>query len=155
MKKIILAGMLTFATIGSSLAEVDYNSQSIGQVSEVMYGTIAAVNIVHINGKAREGAGIGGMAGAWGGAMAAAGSGHILTSVAGSITGALAGAAIGGGAEDVITEGKAYQFTVQTDNGRTFAVMQKNLGTLHIGSKVKVLYSGNNTRIFPVNSEEQ
>ena len=151
MKKLIIILVISlFTTYGYSNDELDYNNNSVGQVSEVFEGTVINVAKVHLDGNMKGGAEGGALAGGYGGAMAGAGSGNIIGGVVGAVGGAIAGGLLGAGTEDAITEGEAYQFIIKTNEGKEISVMQKDLGSIHIGSNVQILYSGNNTRIIPI-----
>ena len=154
MKKIIYLGVFLFSLLLTSCSSTDpsYSANSVGQVSQVEQGQILDIQKVNIKGSDNAGARVGGLAGGLGGALA--GGGNIFTSIAGSIGGAIVGGLAGGATEKAITSSKGYQFTIKLNNGKSFAVLQKNDNNLKVGDKVTIYLSGNSTRIVPAKSNQ-
>ncbi len=132
---------------GCSSDGPSYSANSIGQVSNIEQGKIIDIQKVNIKGKDNIGSRVGGMAGGLGGALA--GSGNMLTSIAGSIGGALVGGVAGGATEKALTSSEAYQFVIQLKDGKSIAVLQKEVKGISVGDNVTILSSANNTRIIP------
>ncbi len=87
---------------------------------------------------------IGGVAGGAAGSTIGGGKGRIL----GAVGGALAGAAAGALAEKAIRSEKAYEFTIELENGRTISVVQAIDDDYVVGDKVRVITgAGNKVRV--------
>jgi len=154
MKKvIILFNIIVLLASCSTNDGPTYSAKNIGQVSQVQTATILSIEKIHIKGTSETGERVGGLAGGFAGGFA--GGGSVLTHIAGAVGGAVIGGIAGGVTQDAITSDTAYQFIVQENDSKPIAVLQTDDNDLKVGDKVTILYSGNSTRIIPMNTSSK
>ncbi|MES2323211.1 MAG: glycine zipper domain-containing protein [Pseudomonadota bacterium] len=122
-----------------------YAPQQLHQEQEIRMGYVESVREVVI---ARRDSGIGAMTGAAiGSDLASVNMGRGSGSFIGSILGALAGGIIGHHVEARINTRKAFEITVKLDSGELRAVTQAADELFQPGERVRLLSSGNSTRV--------
>ncbi len=119
-----LAGCGTVAGLGSK----DYQRNQVRGEQSVRVGVIDSVREVNIEGT-RSGVG--------------AATGGIVGAVVGAVAGGVAGAMT----EQAVTKQKGLELTIRLDNGQYIAVTQATDETFLVGDAVKVLGSGNGSRV--------
>jgi len=124
-----------------------YGAYSVGEMASVSYGTIVSMRPVAIQTPptgigALTGAAAGGVAGSYIGGDPRA---NILGAIGGALLGGIAGSAV----EGSLSGGRAIEFIIRLDDGRTVSVVQSNENRFAIGQRVAVIY-GRRVRLAPV-----
>lgn len=129
------------ATIGCTKeADNKYDRADLGRVSTVAKGTVLSVRPVEVGGSnSGIGAGAGAIAGGTAGSTI---GGSVEANIIGAVGGAVVGGVAGAMAESGLTSGKAHEFVVQKDDGKTVAIVQGNEQGLQVGERVLLLQSG-------------
>jgi outer membrane lipoprotein SlyB len=132
----IFAGILLLAGCANSLGGGSYSRRDARQVYTVLFGEIAGVNPVRIEGEAT---GIG----TAGGAAIGYSLGRVISDgdsgrVAGAIAGT-AGAVAGRELEKSLTADDGLEITVRMDRGDTLLIVQSADVAFHVGERVRVL----------------
>ena len=115
-------------------------------MQQVEYGTIEQLRPVRIEGtKTPIGAGAGAAVGGIAGSSIRGGKTGQVMAVIGAVAGGLAGAAI----EEGATRTTGVEITLQMDDGRTIAVVQRLSPNERygVGDRVRVISSGQATRV--------
>ena len=136
---------LALAGCASSTGK-SYTKEEARQVQSVQFGTIIALDEVTIEEDASLlGTGIGGIAGGIIGSTMGAKTGRVLM----TLGGALIGAGLGAFAEKAVRTEKAYEFTIDLDDGGTVSIVQAIDDTpFSVGSRIRILRSsGNRARV--------
>jgi outer membrane lipoprotein SlyB len=149
MKNILIL-LLAFTTglagCASDLSGESYSRSEARTVQQVEYGTIEQLRPVRIEGtKTPIGAGAGAAVGGIAGSGIRGGKTGQVMAVIGAVAGGLAGAAI----EEGATRTTGVEITLQMDDGRTIAVVQRLSPNerYNVGDRVRVISSGHATRV--------
>jgi len=143
--------LLLLITIGlagcaSNLSGESYSRSEARTVQQVEYGVIEQLRPVKIEGtKTPIGSGAGAIAGGIAGSSIGGNTTSKVMAVIGAVAGGIAGAAI----EEGVTRTQGVEITVKMENGRTIAIVQALSPNekFSVGERVRVIYSGNNTRV--------
>ncbi len=134
-----LALCLLLAAAGWGCASTSGKSYKPGearQAQTIQHGTILALNEATIEQDSTMlGPAMGGAAGGVVGSTIGGGKGRILGAVGGAAVGALAGAL----AEKAVRTEKAYEFTIELEDGKAISVVQAIDDDYVVGDKVRVL----------------
>ncbi len=116
------------------------------QAYNVHYGKIVSIHQVNIDNPTEQTAGglLGGIAGAALGSTIGSGSGRTIATALGGALGLIGGAALGSQ-----VNGNALEIIVETDQGLTLSVIERNNVDFQIGQRVKVMLGNNFSRIDP------
>lgn len=121
-----------------------YTRGQTRQTQTVKMGTVESVRPVKIEGTGTPvGTGAGAIIGGVAGGSMGGGRGSIITSVLGAVVGGMAGAAV----EEGVTRENGIEITVQMDRGDTLAIVQEAGEQFQPGDRVRVLQSGNVSRV--------
>jgi outer membrane lipoprotein SlyB len=134
------------AGCASDLSGESYSRSETRTVQQVEYGTIEQLRPVRIEGtKTPIGAGAGAAVGGIAGSSIHGGKTGQVMAVIGAVAGGLAGAAI----EEGATRTTGVEITLQMDDGRTIAVVQRLSPNerYNVGDRVRVISSGQATRV--------
>jgi outer membrane lipoprotein SlyB len=141
-----LLAVLGFTGCASKLSGESYSRSEARTIQQVEYGTIAHLRPVKIEGtKTPIGSGAGAVAGGIAGSSVGGGKGSYVMAVIGAVAGGMAGAAI----EEGVTRTQGVEVTVNMDSGKTVAIVQELSPNerFSVGDRVRVLYSGQATRV--------
>jgi len=150
MKKSVLV-ILVAITMGlsgcaSTLSGESYSRSEARMVQQVDYGVIEGLRPVKIEGtKTPLGAGAGALIGGIAGSSAGGRTASKVLAVIGAVAGGLAGAAV----EEGVTRAQGVEITVKMNDGRSIAVVQALSPNerFAVGDRVRLIYSGQNTRV--------
>lgn len=134
---LIILSALLLSACARDISPQTYSVGSVGQVNRTISATIISVRAVDVKGTS----GIGGAAGAGAGAALGSTIGSSGSdSVAGAIVGAVVGGVAGSVAEGRLSEQKAMEYVVETENGNLMTIVQGLTPVFSVGQKVLVLY---------------
>ena len=126
-----------------------YGSRAAKQAQNVTYATVTSVRPVLIQAGDENpnliGTLGGGAVGGILGHQVGGGAGQALATA----VGAIAGSMVGSRAEDKMSQVKAVELEVRTDNGENLIVVQKADRTWQPGQRVRLIGSGNNLSVAP------
>jgi len=122
-----------------------YRSGEVGVAQDVRYATVEGVRNVTIDaGTTGVGMGTGAVVGGIAGSAIGRGTGSLLGAVVGVVGGGIAGQAI----EKNTSQKNGVELTLRVRGGRQIVVVQPDNGTIFsIGSQVRVIGNGSNTRV--------
>jgi outer membrane lipoprotein SlyB len=145
---LILVLLMATGLIGcaSNLSGESYSRAEARTVQQVEYGIIEQLRPVQIEGtKTPIGSGAGAIVGGIAGSGVGGGKTRSVMAVIGAVAGGMAGAAI----EEGITRTQGVEITVKMNKGETIAIVQALSPNerFTVGDRVRVLYSGENTRV--------
>jgi outer membrane lipoprotein SlyB len=146
-----LPGLLLVVILGltgcaSDLSGESYSRSEARTVQQVEYGQITQLRPVQIEGtRTPIGAGAGAAAGGIAGSSIRGGKTAQVMAVIGAVAGGLAGAAI----EEGVTRTTGVEITLEMDDGRSIAVVQRLSPNERytVGDRVRVISSGQATRV--------
>ena len=142
---LILPMLLMAGACTSRIGADQYSTDSIGEVSRVLKGTVVSVRPISVASDSGAGTLIGGAAGGVAGSLiGGSDAAHILGAIGGAVVGGIAGNA----AQEGLSSQQGYEYVVQLDNGNMVTVSQGNDVLLSPGQKCMVLY-GNRARVVP------
>ena len=126
-----------------------YGSRAAKQAQTVTYATVTSVRPVLIQAGDENpnliGTLGGGAVGGILGHQVGGGAGQALATA----VGAIAGSMVGSRAEDKLSQVKAVELEVRTDNGENLIVVQKADRTWQPGQRVRLVGSGSNLSVAP------
>lgn len=143
---IFLISVLGLAGCASNLSGESYSRAEARTVQQVEYGVIESLRPVKIEGtKTPIGSGAGAIVGGIAGSSVGGRKTGQVMAVIGAVAGGLAGAAI----EEGVTRTQGVEFTIRMEDGRTVAIVQALSPNerFSVGDRVRVIYSGRNTRV--------
>ncbi len=150
MKKCLPVIFLLVATglagCASNLSGESYSRAEARTVQQVEFGVIEQLRPVKIEGtKTPIGAGAGAAVGGLAGSTVGGHTTSKVMAVIGAVAGGIAGAAI----EEGVTRTQGVEITLRMDSGRTIAVVQQLAPNQRfaVGERVRVIHSGQNTRV--------
>lgn len=150
MKNSLLLLLLLLATglagCASTLSGESYSRSEARTVQQVEYGVIEQLRPVKIEGtKTPIGSGAGAIVGGIAGSSVGGDTASRVMAVIGAVAGGIAGAAI----EEGVTRTQGVEITVKMEDGRTIAIVQALSPNerFSVGDRVRVIYSGRNTRV--------
>jgi outer membrane lipoprotein SlyB len=133
---VMLAGSLLLTGCADSLGGSDYSRRDARQAYRVLYGEVAGVNPVRIEGEATGLGTAGGAAIGYslGRVIGDGDSGRLAGAVAGT-----AGAVAGREIEKSLTAEDGLEITVRLDGGETLLIVQSADVAFRVGERVRVL----------------
>lgn len=140
---IVLLSLVLGACASSNSGSV-YSRDEARKVQTVRTGTVESVRQVKLEGtKTPIGTIAGGAVGGIAGSSVGGGRGSAIAAVIGAVAGGLAGSAL----EEGITRKDGVEVTVKLDGGALVAVVQEADEIFKPGEKVRLLESGETTRV--------
>lgn len=123
-----------------------YSRSEARTVQQVEYGVIEQLRPVKIEGTKTP---IGSGAGAAAGGIAGSSVGGSTTGKVMAVIGAVAGGLVGAAIEEGVTRAEGVEITLTMRDGRTIAIVQALSPNekFAVGDRVRVIYSGQNTRV--------
>lgn len=139
----LLAALSLAGCATSDSGNVFSHSESRREMT-VRLGVVESVRNVNLEGSdsgagTLAGAAIGGLAGS----NVGGGKGSSIGAILGAVAGGVAGHAIEGG----VTKKQGLEITVKLDNGGMVAIVQENDEAFRAGERVRLLSTGNKTRV--------
>lgn len=139
----LLAALSLAGCATSDSGNVFSHSESRREMT-VRLGVVESVRNVNLEGSdsgagTLAGAAIGGLAGS----NVGGGKGSSIGAILGAVAGGVAGHAIEGG----VTKKQGLEITVKLDNGSMVAIVQENDEAFRAGERVRLLSTGNKTRV--------
>ncbi len=149
VQKSFIFSLMFFFLLGGC-APYSQDAGSIGKSQEyrVAYGVVHSMKPITINseGGATAGAITGGVLGAVLGSLIGGGTGKVLASVGGAALGAAGGGLVG----NKVGGHKAYEITVNGDDGRVFSIIEHQSVNVSVGQRVRLLLGSDFSRIEPL-----
>jgi len=148
MKKFITAAivpaLLALAGCAADIGANQYDSSSVGSISQALPGTVISVRAIQVRDNDRSaGTALGGIAGGIAGSQIGRGS---TAGILGAVGGTLIGGAAGNMAQKGLSSQQGYEYIIKLDNGRTITLTQGNDVLLVAGQRCMVLYGGGSAR---------
>ena len=144
---LLVLDLLLLSCANSSLQPDTFERDAAQRISNVLYGEIASLKLVKIEGDTKSGTIVGGLIGA------AAGSGISDSkpeSEIGAVLGGVIGATLGGNLSKNIRAVEGVQLTINLDDGRTISVVQEvGAYKFSVGDLVEVISTKGKTRVSP------
>jgi len=139
----LLAALSLAGCAASDSGSVFSHNESRREMT-VRLGVVESVRNVNLEGSdsgagTLAGAAIGGLAGS----NVGGGKGSSVGAILGAVAGGVAGHAIEGG----VTKKQGLEITVKLDNGGMVAIVQENDEAFRAGERVRLLSTGNKTRV--------
>lgn len=148
MKTKLSALVMLLAVLMFSACTSVNQTGTVGQAQayNVHYGKIVSIHEVNVDNPTEQAVGgiAGGAAGAALGNAIGHGTGRTIATVLGGAIGAIGGAAVGSQ-----VNGHALEIIVETDQGLTLSVIERNNVDFHVGQRVKVMLGNNFSRVDP------
>ena len=141
---VALLALAALAGCAQGLGGGTYSRDEARREQSVRMGVVESVRTVQIEGtRTPIGPAAGAVVGGIAGSTVGGGRGSDIAAVLGAVAGGLAGAA----AEQGVTRRQGVEITVKLDNGALVAIVQEADETFKLGDRVRILSSGQNSRV--------
>jgi len=141
---VALLALAALSGCAQGLGGGTYSRDEARREQSVRMGVVESVRTVQIEGtRTPIGPAAGAVVGGIAGSTVGGGRGSDIATVLGAVAGGLAGAA----AERGVTRRQGVEITVKLDNGALVAIVQEADETFKPGDRVRILSSGQNSRV--------
>ncbi len=139
--------LFTILFLSTSCTPGTRQQAPVGSAQEyrTIYGVVRSMTPVKIDSQLSKGVGvvIGAVLGGILGSTIGGGTGKVLSTA----VGAVGGGAAGGFAGKKTSEHNAYEIMIQSDDGRTFSIVEHESVNIAIGQRVRLLLGDTNSRV--------